>query len=170
MSTTPARPAPARNRTRATLAITVGYAAPYDPEDHLVPELKALLEVLVDDPHPRVRGAVLKHALPRTVAAYVTLCNGRVSADEALRLGIVNRVVPRESLDEVVDALVADIVSRPPLAVQGAKAAVRGGWGASTDDGMRAAAVAQLRCLGSADFIEAGRAFVEGREPSFQGR
>jgi hypothetical protein len=35
---------------------------------------------------------------------------------------------------------------------------------------MRAAAVAQLRCLVSADFVEAGRAFVEGREPAFEGR
>jgi hypothetical protein len=35
---------------------------------------------------------------------------------------------------------------------------------------MLAAAEAQLRCLVSKDFVEAGRAFVEGREPAFEGR
>jgi hypothetical protein len=35
---------------------------------------------------------------------------------------------------------------------------------------MLAAAEAQLRCLTSNDFVEAGRAFVEGREPAFEGR
>ena len=47
---------------------------------------------------------------------------------------------------------------------------MRGGLGESTAAGMRAAAEAQLVCLQSADFAEAGRAFVEGREPRFEGR
>jgi hypothetical protein len=53
---------------RATLALTVGFAAQYDRENRLSPRLRTLLEVVVDDPHPRVREAVWKHALPRTVA------------------------------------------------------------------------------------------------------
>ena len=47
---------------------------------------------------------------------------------------------------------------------------MQGGWGETTAVGMRAAAVAQLACLRSGDFVEAGRAFVEGREPRFEGR
>lgn len=53
---------------RATLALTAGYAASYDRENRLAPELQGLLQVLVDDPHTLVRAAVWKHALPRTVA------------------------------------------------------------------------------------------------------
>lgn len=53
---------------RATLALTAGYAAQYDRENHLAPHLLGLLQVLVDDPHPLVRAAVWKHALPRTAA------------------------------------------------------------------------------------------------------
>lgn len=111
--------------------------------------------------------------LPRLVgpakALELMLTGARLAADELLALGVVNRVVPRADLDHTVDELVADLLRRPPLAVRGAKAAVRGGWGMSTAVGMRAAAEAQLECLGSADFVEAGRAFAEGREPNFEG-
>ena len=58
---------------RATLALTSGCAAQYDRENHLAPEILELLKVLVDDPHPRVREAVWKHALPRAVAWHLKL-------------------------------------------------------------------------------------------------
>lgn len=112
--------------------------------------------------------------LPRLVgpakALELMLTGARLQADELLALGVANRVVPRDELDRTVDELVAELLRRPPLAVRGAKAAVRGGWGMSTPVGMRAAAEAQLACLRSADFVEAGQAFVEGREPRFEGR
>jgi enoyl-CoA hydratase/carnithine racemase len=112
--------------------------------------------------------------LPRLVgpakALELMLTGARVPADELLALGIVNRVVARDQLDATVDELVTGLLARPPLAVRGAKAAVRGGWGASTAVGMRAAAEAQLVCLTSADFVEAGRAYASGREPRFEGR
>lgn len=112
--------------------------------------------------------------LPRLVgpakALEMMLTGERAAADELLALGVVNRVVPRDDLDRTVDEIVDGLLARPPLAVRGAKAAVRGGWGQSTAVGMRAAAEAQLVCLTSADFVEAGRAFVEGREPRFEGR
>jgi enoyl-CoA hydratase/carnithine racemase len=112
--------------------------------------------------------------LPRLVgpakALELMVTGAKLAADELVALGVVNRVVPRADLDATVDDLVAELLRRPPLALRGAKAAVRGGWGESTAAGMRAAAVAQLACLRSADFVEAGRAFVEGREPRFEGR
>ncbi len=111
--------------------------------------------------------------LPRLVgpakALEMMLTGARVPADELLALGVVNRVVARDDLDQTVDALVAELLTRPPLALRGAKAAVRGGWGQTTALGMRAAAEAQLVCLTSADFIEAGQAFAAGREPRFEG-
>jgi enoyl-CoA hydratase/carnithine racemase len=102
-------------------------------------------------------------------ALEMMITGARLAADELLALGIVNRVVPRADLDGAVDELVAELLRRPPLAVRGAKAAVRGGLGEPTPVGMRAAAEAQLVCLRSADFGEAGKAFVEGREPRFTG-
>jgi enoyl-CoA hydratase/carnithine racemase len=90
-------------------------------------------------------------------------------ADDLLRLGIANRVVARDDLDGAVDEYVQLACSRPPLAIRGAKQAIRDGWGRSTADGMLAAARAQLPCITSRDFREAGAAFVEGRAPNFTG-
>jgi enoyl-CoA hydratase/carnithine racemase len=112
--------------------------------------------------------------LPRLVgparALEMIVTAARLRADELLDLGIVNRVVPRDALDAKVDEFVAQVVAQPPLAVRGAKAAIRDGWGRPTVDGMRAAAVAQLPCLTSADFREAGRAFLEQRRAVYTGR
>lgn len=90
--------------------------------------------------------------------------------DELLRLGIANRVVARDALDEAVDEYVQLACTRPPLAIRGAKQAIREGWGQPTADGMLAAARAQLACITSRDFREAGAAFVEGRAPNFTGK
>ncbi len=112
--------------------------------------------------------------LPRLVgpakAMEMIVLAQRLNAAELLAAGIVNRVVPRNDLDAEVEAFVAATVAAPPLAVRGAKAAVRDGWGAATQVGMHAAAVAQAPCVRSADFREAGAAFVEGRPALFQGR
>ncbi len=112
--------------------------------------------------------------LPRLVgpakALELMMTAAKLRASELLALGIVNRVVPGDELDAEVDGLVAELLKRPPLALRGAKAAVRGGWGEPSATGMRAAAVAQLACLASADFTEAATAFLEGREPKFEGR
>lgn len=94
----------------------------------------------------------------------------KLRADELERLGIVNRVVPRDQLDATVDDLAHRVARRPPLAVRGAKEAVRGGWGQDTDTAMYAAARAQLPCLSSRDFTEAAKAFLEQREPQYEGR
>ena len=93
----------------------------------------------------------------------------RLNAAELLALGIVNRVVPLAELDAAVDGFATQVVAQPPIAVRGAKAAVRRGWGNDTATGMRAAAEVQLDCLRSADFREAGTAYVEGRPPNYTG-
>jgi enoyl-CoA hydratase/carnithine racemase len=59
-------------------------------------------------------------ALPRTVAAYLTLCNGRLTADECLGHGIVNRVVPPEELIAAAEQMAEMVCLSSPLAVQAA--------------------------------------------------
>jgi enoyl-CoA hydratase/carnithine racemase len=59
-------------------------------------------------------------ALPRTAAAYLTLCNGRLSAQECLQLGIVNKVVPKEQLIGAAEQLAEMVCLGSPLAVQAA--------------------------------------------------
>jgi enoyl-CoA hydratase/carnithine racemase len=62
----------------------------------------------------------LYHALPRTAAAYLTLCNGRLSAEECLRQSIVNKVAPRDRIIAEAEKLAAMICDSSPLAVQAA--------------------------------------------------
>jgi enoyl-CoA hydratase/carnithine racemase len=60
----------------------------------------------------------LYEALPRATAAYLTLCNGRLTAQECLQQGIVNKVVPADKVLETAEQL-ADMVCRgSPLATQ----------------------------------------------------
>ncbi len=62
----------------------------------------------------------LYEALPRATAAYLTLCNGRLTAEECLRQSIVNKVVPREKLMEAAEGLAEMVCNGSPLAVQAA--------------------------------------------------
>jgi len=107
--------------------------------------------------------------LPRLVgpakAKELIFTAAQIDADEALRIGLANRVVEDADLEREVGALADTIAAQPPLAVVHSKRAI--------DDPARSlelAAVGQAACLRSADFIEAGRAFVEKRTPVYQGR
>ncbi len=59
-------------------------------------------------------------AMPRPVAAYMTLCNARLTAQECLQHEIVNKVVPRAKLMETAEKLAEMICNGSPLAVQAA--------------------------------------------------
>jgi enoyl-CoA hydratase/carnithine racemase len=62
----------------------------------------------------------LYESLPRTVAAYLTLCNGRLTAEECLQHSIVNKVVPRDKLMAAAEELAEKVCNSSPLAVQAA--------------------------------------------------
>jgi enoyl-CoA hydratase/carnithine racemase len=58
-------------------------------------------------------------ALPRTTAAYLTLCNGRLTAQDCLQQAIVNKVVPKDRVMAAAEELADMICRSSPLAVQG---------------------------------------------------
>lgn len=92
----------------------------------------------------------------------------RLDATEALRLGVVNRVVPRAELESAVDELATRLASRPPMAVTAVKRAVAANAD-GVEAGLAAAGEGQLRCLASNDLAEAGAAWLEGRPPNYTG-
>ncbi len=119
---------------------------------------------------PDLGGTVwLPRLIGPTAALEHMLRGDKWRADDLLRLGIANQVVARDDLDSAIDEYLQLACSRPPLAIRGAKRAIREGWGRSTEEGMEAAARAQLDCLRSRDFGEAAAAFMEGRTPNFSG-
>jgi len=110
--------------------------------------------------------------LPRIVgigkAIELIATAAKIDADEAFRIGLVERVVSDEELWETADELAATIAAQPPLAVRGMKRAVHGALdGRSVRDGLVLEAEGQAVCLASNDFREAITAFVEGRPPAY---
>jgi enoyl-CoA hydratase/carnithine racemase len=106
-------------------------------------------------------------AIPRTAAAFLTLCNGRLGAQECLQLGIVNKVVPKEKVVQAAEELAEMICLGSPLAVQAAIRMYR----------MTAAFPAALSTLGryldqeiaeTEDGEEGARAFAEKRRPQWK--
>lgn len=106
----------------------------------------------------------LYEAIPRTAAAYLTLCNGRFDAGRCYELAIVNEVVPRDQLMPAAERLAAQICNASPLAVQ---AAVRLYRLTSDFSPEMTAYAAHLdrETAESEDGSEGPRAFKEKRKP-----
>ena len=113
-------------------------------------------------------------ALPRIVglrkAMEITLLSERFDAHEALRIGIVNKVVPAPELDAAVNAIVESIVGGPVGALRNAKRLLRESQGRSLSEQLQAEAVSFAQCAATPDFVEGVRAFTGKRKPRFGGR
>ena len=112
--------------------------------------------------------------LPRIIgearAREMILLGEIIDADEALRIGLANRVVPGHDLEAAAAELAGRLAAQPPLAVRGARRAIDAAWHLGPEESFRVALDAQLRCLKSEDFKEALKAGAEGRTPNWQGR
>ena len=113
----------------------------------------------------------LPWSLPRLIGAgrarELSLLPGRISADDALRLGLVARVFPDDTFREDTEALISTLLKKSPSALLGLKqnyiAAERMGFA----EFVQYEAERHLEIAASADTREAFRAFVEKREPKF---
>jgi enoyl-CoA hydratase/carnithine racemase len=100
-------------------------------------------------------------------AADLVLTGRRVGADEALRLGMLDRVVPVGEVHDGSLELATTIAKASPTSLVLAKGALRNGWGQTLEDGLLAEDALWRQAAGSADRVEGIRAFVEKRKPSW---
>lgn len=93
-----------------------------------------------------------------------------IDANEALRIGLVNHVVPPEELMEFVKGIAKRILAKAQLAVRFSKAAANEGMQTDIDRGMTIEADVFGLCFSTADQKEGMTAFIEKRKPGFIGK
>ncbi|CAN5602374.1 enoyl-CoA hydratase [soil metagenome] len=93
-----------------------------------------------------------------------------ISAKEAADLGLVNRLVPAGELDAVVDDWARRLADGPPLALSMTKTMLNNAFAVSMDQALEDEGRCQTVNFGTADTAEAVAAFLQKREPKFQGR
>jgi 2-(1,2-epoxy-1,2-dihydrophenyl)acetyl-CoA isomerase len=112
--------------------------------------------------------------LPRLVGLHrakeLALFADVISAAEAKELGIVNRVLPLGEVEQLVDEWSTRLASGPPIALAMTKKMLNRSFEQSFEQALDDEARSQTINFGTADTIEAITAFVQKREPKFQGR
>ena len=93
-----------------------------------------------------------------------------ITADEAWRLGLVNRVAPAGRLRDEARALATTLASKPPLAVQYILDAVRRGMQMSLTEGCDFEATLFGLAAATEDMREGTQAFLDKRRAEFTGR
>jgi enoyl-CoA hydratase/carnithine racemase len=114
------------------------------------------------------------YLLPRLVgmarAKEIALFGGMYSGEEALALGLINRVVPAADLDAFVDQWAATLAAGPPLALSMTKTLLQASGHSSMEEAVENEARCQSVNFASEDTNEALAAFTEKREPIYIGR
>jgi enoyl-CoA hydratase/carnithine racemase len=109
--------------------------------------------------------------LPRLIGLHkakeMVLLAGMFTAEDALAMGLVNRVAPVGELDKVVDGWVENLLAGPPLALSMSKTLLNKSFETSMDQALEAESQAQAVNLSGPDVIEAFTAFQEKRPPNF---
>ena len=114
--------------------------------------------------------ALIYRNVPRKKANELLLLGDRFSARQALEAGIVNRVVPAESLDEVVAEWSSKLASKSPLIMRLGKDAMRRQLDMDLDDALDYLRAQLSLALSTEDVVEGVTAFFEKREPQWKGR
>jgi enoyl-CoA hydratase/carnithine racemase len=113
---------------------------------------------------------ILRQLVGLSKAMELTLTGDLIDADEALRIGLVSRVVPAEELATEARALAAKLAAGPPLAQRAVKRAMHAGFRMDWRDlGEYQQALGDVLWQ-SADHHEGVASFVERRPPRFEGR
>jgi enoyl-CoA hydratase/carnithine racemase len=112
----------------------------------------------------------LSRIVGRSKALEMILTGEPIDAGEALRIGLVGRVVPEDEVEKTVMDTAREMVSRAPVAVRYAKEAVRDGMDMTLAQGLRLEADLYFLLHTTRDRTEGITAFREKRKPVFEGR
>jgi len=112
--------------------------------------------------------------LPRIVgwgkALEMILTAEAITAEEALEIGLVSKIVPRKELLTEAEALARDIAAKGPIALRFIKEAVNKGLDLTLEQGLRLEADLYFLLHTTQDRTEGINAFLEKRKPKFKGK
>jgi len=121
-----------------------------------------------------IPGAGGTQRLPRLVgkgiAAEIILTGKMIDAQEAYRIGLVNKVVPHEDLMKVSEEIASEIMANGPIAVSLAKNAIEVGKDLPLNAAIQYAQKNCVTCFATEDMKEGTMAFIEKRPPQFKGK
>jgi enoyl-CoA hydratase len=112
----------------------------------------------------------LSRLVGKGMALEMILSGRVVDAQEAFRIGLVNRVVPLAELRSTVEALAQEIIGNGPFAVETAISAVNEGLDMTLDEGLELEAELFGRVCSTEDSKEGTKAFLEKRKADFIGK
>ena len=105
-----------------------------------------------------------------SVAAEMLYTGDMIDAQTALRLGVVNHVVPLAQLEAETNALAQKIAQGPPLAIRALKRTLLAGSREKLEKALELEVQEQMKCFASEDCGEGIRAFFDKRKPKFEGK
>lgn len=112
----------------------------------------------------------LPRALPWCKAAEILLMGRPIDAQEAYRIGLVNKVVPPAELMSTAKEWAKVICQAGPLGVRAAKEAMIRGSSMTLEDGLRLENALFNYLLGTEDYVEGSTAFIEKRKPDYKAK
>ncbi len=112
----------------------------------------------------------LARLVPRGIAMELVLTGRVLKAEEALKTGLVNKVVPHEELDDAVLEMATTLLSKPPFALKACMEAVLHGTEVSFEEGCRIETNLFALTCGTEDMKEGTKAFLEKRNAKFTGK
>lgn len=112
----------------------------------------------------------LMRAVPQSSAMEMLLTGDRIDAQEALRIGLVSRVVPLPELMPTANRIAQKICDNAPVAVKVTKELAKKGYEMSLDDALRYLSTLRWVVGKTEDSVEGPKAFLQKRKPQYKGR
>ena len=112
----------------------------------------------------------LPRFVPRALAAGIVLTGEPIDAQEAYRIGLVNKVVPLDQLMPTAKEWAETICQKGPLGVRAAKEAMVRGYNMTLEEGSQLERDLANRVRTTEDFMEGARAFAEKRPPDYKAK
>ena len=112
----------------------------------------------------------LTRAVGKALAMEMVLTGRQITAEEALRAGLINKVVPVEYFLEEAQKMAKDIANKPPIGVRLAKESVLKSFDTTIEKGLEYERKNFYLCIASEDMKEGMAAFIEKRKPEWTGK